>query len=70
MSLMKWPNNLISAHGVHLTSCFFRKPRAHSPGHAPALWRTNLVAEWHVTVCLAVNAPPGQTHHSHTTSAK
>ena len=39
-------------------SCFLRRPRAHSPGHAPALWRTNLVAEWHVTVCLAVNAPP------------
>ena len=55
---------------VHLTTFFLRKPRAHPPGHAPALWRTNLVAEWHVTVCLAVNGPPRQTHHSHTTSAK
>jgi len=45
---------------VHLTTCFIRKPRAHSLGHAPALWRTNIVAEWHVTVCLAVNAPPAK----------
>ena len=45
---------------VHATTWFHRKPRAHSPGHAPTVWRATLVAKWHITARLAVNALPGQ----------
>ena len=29
-------------------------------GHAPTVWRATLVAKWHITARLAVNALPGQ----------